>query len=247
MQSAGWTSRTTEYAPVIDRLGADPASPFPDPELALGDPDGLLAWGGDLRPQRLLNAYARGVFPWYAEGQPILWWCPSRRCVVFPDNVHVSRRLQRVLRQGRFHITIDQAFGQVVAGCAQPRPGRESTWITPEMKRAYSRLHLMGHAHSMETWIDGQLVGGIYGLAVGRVFCGESMFSSVSDASKVALVSLCQHLALKGFALLDCQICNPHLVRMGAVEIGRSEFLNLLSEHGGPILGAFEPAGDGVV
>lgn len=216
---------------MVPQLGADPASPFPDPESALEEPDGLLAWGGGLEPERLIAAYKRGIFPWYSGNQPILWWCPARRCVLYPARVHVSRRLGRVLRQGRFTVTADRAFNEVVAGCALPRPGQEATWITPAMMRAYGRMHELGFAHSVEVWSSGQLAGGIYGLAFGRVFSGESMFSTVSDASKVALVLLCRQLDAWGFTLLDCQISNPHLLRMGAGEISRARFLAALREN----------------
>ncbi len=215
---------------MIPRLGTDPASPFPDPESALAEPDGLLAWGGDLDPVRLTNAYHEGIFPWYSEDQPILWWCPSQRCVLVPDRVHVSRRLQRVLRRGEFRVTADTDFAGVVEGCALPRKSQESTWITPAMAEAYLRLHRIGIAHSIEVWHGERLAGGLYGLALGSMFFGESMFSLAADASKVALVTLCRQLHAWNFALLDCQVSNPHLGRMGAVEISRSKFLRILAE-----------------
>jgi leucyl/phenylalanyl-tRNA--protein transferase len=216
---------------MITRLGADPTSPFPNLEDALDQPDGLLAWGGDLAPARLVNAYQQGIFPWYSDDQPILWWCPSQRCVIRPQEVHVSRRLQRALRQKRFRITADQAFAQVVSGCALPRPGQDSTWITPEMSRAYLAMHHLGHAHSIEVWLDKHLVGGIYGLAFGRIFFGESMFSRVTDASKIALVSLCRGLQAWNFTLLDCQLSNPHLLSMGATQISRQQFCRYLQDN----------------
>jgi leucyl/phenylalanyl-tRNA--protein transferase len=219
---------------MVPQLGAGPDSPFPGADTALAHPDGLLAWGGDLEPLRLINAYRQGIFPWYSGDQPILWWHPGQRCVLYPAEVHVSRRLARVLRQGRFSVSADRAFSEVVAGCAVPHPGRESTWITPAMARAYQRMHQLGYGHSVEVWSDGALAGGIYGLSFGRMFFGESMFSRVTDASKVALVLLCRQLQAWNFALLDCQISNPHLLSMGAVNISRARFLALLGEHAGP-------------
>ena len=209
---------------------------FPDPGLALDRPKGLLAVGGDLGPQRLLHAYRRGIFPWFGEGQPILWWSPDPRAVLWPDALRTSRTLRRTLRRGTFGITVDTAFDHVVRGCAAPRAGQDGTWITRGMAAAYGRLHRAGHAHSIECW-DGEcrddecrdgadLAGGLYGVAIGRVFFGESMFSRAADASKVALA----HLCTLGFELIDCQIPNPHLARLGAVEMDRRRFLALLDE-----------------
>ncbi len=209
---------------MIPILGKDPESPFPPTGNALDYPPGLLAAGGDLHPVRLISAYRLGIFPWYSEGQPILWWSPAPRCVIFPSLVHVSRRLRRVHNQGRFKLTIDQAFGDVIESCAGPRPGQNGTWITAEMQSAYIKLHELGVAHSLEVWADDDLAGGIYGLSLGQVFFGESMFSRTRDASKVALVALCKHLQRRGFSLLDCQVSNAHLQSMGAVEISRSRF-----------------------
>lgn len=209
---------------MIPILARDPESPFPPTDQALDYPQGLLAIGGDLSPARLINAYRQGIFPWYAEGQPILWWSPAPRCVIVPDKVHISRRLRRRYNQGRFSLTADQAFAQVIEACAAPRRDQPETWITPEMQTAYNRLHDMGFAHSVEVSIDGELAGGIYGLALGRVFFGESMFSNHTDASKLALVALCLQLHRWGFTLLDCQVSNPHLLRMGALEISRQSF-----------------------
>jgi leucyl/phenylalanyl-tRNA--protein transferase len=216
---------------MIPQLGESADAPFPDPESALRYPDGLLAWGGDLDPQRLRAAYHQGIFPWYCEDQPILWWCPARRAVLFPDAVHVSRRLARVLRQGRFRFTVNRAFEAVITGCAQPRGAQEGTWITADMHHAYLRLHRAGLAHSVEAWQGERLAGGLYGIAMGGVFFGESMFSARRDASKAVLVTLCQHMLRNGYALLDCQISNPHLAAMGAVEIARPRFLRLLRKH----------------
>lgn len=209
---------------MVIRLGAHPESPFPPVETALLEPDGLLAWGGDLRAPRLLNAYRKGIFPWYSQEDPILWWSPSRRCVLDPASVYVSRRLERLLKQGRFKVTADTAFAEVVAGCALPRKDQPTTWITEEMAAAYQALHQLGYAHSVEVWQDGSLAGGIYGVDIGRMFFGESMFSRARDASKVALVSLCRQLEAWDYILLDCQVSNPHLQRQGAREVSREKF-----------------------
>lgn len=209
---------------MIPILARDPESPFPPTDQALDEPQGLLAIGGDLSPARLINAYRQGIFPWYSIGQPIMWWSPAPRCVIVPDRVHVSRRLRRRYNQGRFSLSADQAFAQVVEACAAPRRNQPETWITPDMQAAYNRLHRAGVAHSVEVSVDGELAGGIYGLALGRMFFGESMFSRQVDASKVALVALCRQLHRWGFVLLDCQVSNPHLISMGALEIPRQTF-----------------------
>ena len=209
---------------MIPILAQDPESPFPPAERALEYPPGLLAAGGDLSPARLLNAYRHGIFPWYSEGEPILWWSPAPRCVLFPGQVYVSSRLKRRYNQGRFTLSADQAFADVIRACAEPRRGQPQTWITADMIGAYTRLHELGAAHSVEVWLDGELAGGLYGLALGRVFFGESMFSSHTDASKIALVALCRQLQQWDFTLLDCQVSNPHLASMGAVDISRGEF-----------------------
>lgn len=214
----------------LPRLGDDPLAPFPDPDSALKSPNGLLAWGGDLHPQRLLLAYRSGIFPWYSSGQPVLWWSPAPRCVIFPSQVHLSRRTRRRYNSGGFRLTADTAFDEVISACAAPRSYETGTWITPGMSTAYARLHRMGHAHSLEVWRNGTLCGGIYGLAIGSVFFGESMFSRSADASKIALVALCRQLAGWSYGLLDCQVANPHLFRMGAVEISRDAFRDWL-EH----------------
>jgi leucyl/phenylalanyl-tRNA---protein transferase len=201
---------------------------FPPPEYA--DPDGLLAVGGDLSPERLLLAYSMGIFPWYGEETPILWWSPHPRLVLFPDELKVSRSLQRVIRKGTFQVTMDSAFPDVIAECAQVRlKNREGTWIVPEMSAAYCRLHALGYAHSVETWRQGELVGGLYGLALGRVFYGESMFTKRSDASKVALVHLVHLLSSWHFEMIDCQLTTRHLLSLGAREIPRREFLRRLA------------------
>ncbi len=214
---------------------------FPDVALALDKPDGLLAVGGNLFTATLLNAYRHGIFPWYGDGQPILWWSPNPRAVLYPDRLIVSRSLKKRLRQGRFEVTLDHAFSDVIQACALPRdrsatdqassqgndPG---TWITSEMQAAYQQMHNLGHAHSVEAWRDGVLVGGLYGIAIGRVFFGESMFSRASDASKVALAHLVQQLKQWQFSLIDCQISSDHLTRLGAENIERTTFTDHL-EH----------------
>ena len=202
--------------------------PFPHPDRALTEPDGLLAAGGNLTPRRLLRAYRMGIFPWYSADQPILWWSPDPRLVLLPECLKVSRSLRKTLRKGLLAITADTAFEQVVAACAGPRQGEPGTWITSEMFRAYCRLHRLGHAHSIETWQQGELVGGLYGVALGQVFYGESMFSWISDASKIALVALAAQLQRWEFAVIDCQVTTAHLLSMGAVDIPRSSFLQLL-------------------
>ncbi len=216
---------------MIPQLGADPAAEFPDPSLAMESPDGLLAWGGDLDPVRLGNAYHNGIFPWYSDDQPILWWSPSARCVLFPQDVHVSRRLQRQVTQRKFRLSADCAFEEVIEGCALPRETQDSTWITLGMIEAYCRMYRMGIAHSIEVWEDDELAGGIYGLSFGKVFFGESMFSRARDASKVALACLCRQLENWGFAMLDCQVSNPHLQSMGAIDIPRETFLSILAAN----------------
>ena len=213
---------------MIPILGSDPESPFPPADQALDNPQGLLATGGDLSPARLVNAYRHGIFPWYCDDEPILWWSPSPRCVLFPHRVHVSRRLRRRYNQGLFSLTADQAFSQVIEACAEPRQNQRGTWISAEMLAAYIHLHKLGFAHSVEVWVDDELVGGIYGLALGQVFFGESMYSKRDDSSKIALVALCHQLQQWDFKLLDCQISNPHLLSMGAVEIPRVEFCQYL-------------------
>lgn len=197
---------------------------FPDPLLA--DSDGLLAVGGDLSPERLLLAYRLGIFPWYSNATPILWWSPDPRLVLYPDELKVSKSLSRVLKKNRFHITADCAFAQVIRECgAVRRQKQEDTWLVPAMITAYCHLHQLGFAHSIEAWRDDHLVGGLYGIALGRVYFGESMFSRETDASKVALVHLVQHLSRQGCQLIDCQVSTRHLQSLGAREIPRREFL----------------------
>lgn len=206
--------------------GAD--TPFADPSRALREPDGLLAIGADLSPPRLLDAYRRGIFPWFGDGEPILWWSPDPRCVFDNDSVHVARSLRRQLRSSPWVLTVDRAFGAVIRACAAPRAGQSGTWIVAPMIEAYEVLHRLGHAHSVEVWDGTRLVGGIYGVAVGRMFCGESMFSAASGGSKAALLGLRRLLAGWGMPLLDAQVSNPHLLAQGAVTLPRDRFLQRL-------------------
>lgn len=204
---------------------------FPDPRWA--DADGLLAVGGDLAPQRLVLAYRLGIFPWYGEGDPILWWSPDPRCVLLPDQVHVSRRLERIIRQGRFRLTCNRAFARVVEACADVRTAKgEQTWLIAEMRDAYQGLHDLGYAHSVEAWLEDELVGGLYGVALGKFFFGESMFHLQANASKVLLAQLARYLGSEGFVLLDCQVPNPHLLSMGATHLSREAFLGRLAAGG---------------
>jgi leucyl/phenylalanyl-tRNA--protein transferase len=220
-REVAWRRRMTIY-----RLFEEPV--FPDPAEA--DPDGLLAIGGDLSPERLVAAYAGGIFPWYAENSPILWWSPDPRLVLEPAALHVPTSLRRVLNACGYGFSLDCAFSQVISACARtPRPGQNGTWIVPEMLTAYERLHQLGLAHSAEVWSGERLVGGVYGVALGSVFFGESMFYAEKDASKVAFVLLARWLAAKGCSLIDCQQTTPHLQRFGAQEISRLEFLRRLN------------------
>ena len=197
---------------------------FPDPALA--EPDGLLAIGGDLSTERLLLAYQNGIFPWYSEGDPILWYTPHERCVIFPDRVNMSKSMQKVIKMGAFSITENQSFAEVIVNCAEtPRIGQDGTWITTEMQNAYLTLHKKGIAQSIEVWRENELVGGLYGVLIGQVFCGESMFSRASNASKMALIYLAQRPHLQ---LIDCQLPNEHLLSMGAEMISRQEYMKIL-------------------
>ena len=202
---------------------------FPDPYNAPGDYP--LAIGGDLSPERLIFAYSLGIFPWYSEDEPILWWSPDPRMVLFPDELKISRSLKKVLKNKGFEVRFNTAFEDVIKNCATvKRKGQDGTWLTPEMIEAYIRLHKLGFAHSVETYLDGKLVGGLYGVAIGGVFFGESMFHKVSDASKVAFVHLVKRLKEKGFDIIDCQQSTPHMARFGAREIPRKEFLDIISK-----------------
>lgn len=206
-------------------------TPFPPSSSALHDPNGLLAAGADFTPERLLQAYSRGIFPWYDETQPILWWTPDPRMVLYPGRLHVSRRLARALRNTPYDVTADTAFEQVMQRCAAPRPNQDGTWITPELTEGFLRMHRLGYAHSVEIWDNEALVGGIYGLAIGRVFFGESMFSGKTNGSKFAIYHLCQHLRQHEFALIDCQVSSPHLETLGCEEISRAAFEQQLEVH----------------
>lgn len=201
---------------------------FPPVAKALTEPNGLLAAGGDLTPARLLAAYKQGIFPWYQDGQPILWWSPDPRAVLWPAGLKISRSLRRSLRTRGFELRVDTAFARVVAECAEPRRYGGGTWITAEMAEAYEKLHELGWAHSFETWADRRLVGGLYGVAIGRVFFGESMFTRVTDASKAALVNGVDFLRGRGVELIDCQVASAHVRSLGAVDVPRAEFLALL-------------------
>jgi leucyl/phenylalanyl-tRNA--protein transferase len=216
--SLPWLSQTdTQFPPVSQALS-----------------DGLLAAGGDLSPERLLSAYRQGIFPWFNADSPILWWSPDPRMVLIPEQVKLSKSLKRTLKKQPYTVTFDQAFSAVMLACAQPRDdpqeGESGTWIHPDMIHAYTQLHQQGHAHSVECWDDGRLVGGLYGVAIGRVFFGESMFSIARDSSKIALVTLCQQLQHWGIPLIDCQLYSEHLASMGATEIDRQDFIDTLNQ-----------------
>lgn len=200
-------------------------SPFPPLDAALGDPNGLLAAGGDLSPERLIAAYSHGIFPWYNEAQPILWWSPDPRMVLFLDEFKIPRSLQKTLRQRRFELRADTAFRAVMEACAEPRAGQSGTWISPPVVDAYTRLHRMGYAHSVEAWRNGQLVGGLYGVAIGRMFFGESMFSARTNGSKIAIAHLAAQLDHWGFPLIDCQLETEHLSSLGASLMPRAQFV----------------------
>lgn len=204
---------------------------FPSPELALSEPNGLLAIGGSLHPKRLLAAYYDGIFPWFNAEDPILWWSPDPRAVFLPGELKISRSLKKSLKKHPWRVTINHAFADVMAGCAQPRKKQRDTWITQEIQLAYLEMHSQGHAHSVEVWMEDRLVGGLYGLAVGKVFCGESMFHRETDASKLAMMALHEHLLNHDFKLLDAQIMNPHLESLGAREVSRTAFLSLLKRY----------------
>jgi len=209
----------------------NPEQDFPPVNKALHEPDGLLAVGGDLSKQRLLNAYRHGIFPWYNPGEPILWWSPDPRLVLFPDKLIVSRSLRKTMRKNIFLITFDQAFNEVIAACAKPRKDAAGTWITEEINQAYNELHNLGIAHSAEAWLNGELVGGLYGIALGQVFFGESMFHTKTDASKVVFATLVEQLKFLNYQLIDCQVHTQHLESFGAQEIDRSEFTKLLDQY----------------
>lgn len=203
---------------------------FPNPEHALPEPNGLLAIGGDLTPERMIQAYQQGIFPWYSPHQPILWWSPDPRGILHTDQVYINRSLRKVIRKNPFRFTIDHAFSDVVQACASPRTYSDDTWISADLISTYRLLHQQGIAHSIEVWLDTQLVGGLYGLVIGKLFCGESMFHRVPNASKLAFVSLCQHMQRHNAPLIDCQMENAYLETMGVQECPRSVFLSQLRQ-----------------
>lgn len=210
----------------------DPIScEFPPISSALDDPNGLLAAGGDLSPQRLLNAYGMGIFPWFNPGEPILWWSPDPRCSIEPERIHLSRSLKKAIRKTDFKLSFDRNFEAVVKACSKPRQYSEETWISAEMQTAYLKLHNLGHAHSVELWQDNQLCGGLYGIAIGKLFFGESMFSKHDNCSKIAFAFFARQLQKWGYALIDCQIENAHLTSMGAQNIPRAEFQHYLDNY----------------
>ena len=205
-------------------------TPFPPIAKALKSPNGLLCAGGDLSPERLVDAYSHGIFPWFSDGDPILWWSPDPRMVLYPDELRVSRSLRKTVAKGAYETRYDTAFREVMQACAAPRDGQGGTWIVPEMVDAYTRLHERGLAHSVESWLDGELAGGLYGVALGKVFFGESMFTRAPDASKVALVQLVERLKAGGYRVIDCQQATAHLRSLGAREIPRKAFAQLVRE-----------------
>ena len=211
----------------------EPGEPLPDPKHALREPNGLLAAGRDLGVERLIQAYSNGIFPWYSDGQPVLWWSPSPRMVLFLDEFAVSRSLRKTLRrharEGRWRVTLDRDFESVMRECAMPRPGQEGTWITGEMRAAYLAMHRAGLAHSVEVWCEDELIGGLYGVSIGRMFYGESMFARRADASKAALAALVSLLRTAGFSVIDCQQNTTHLASLGAREISRDQFLRIVT------------------
>ena len=204
---------------------------FPDVNKALDDPDGLLAMGGDLSPQRVINAYRNGIFPWFSDGEPILWWSPSKRAVIKPNFCHISKSMKRLLKKNNFTVTINSAFSEVINMCAQPRESQAETWITDSMIDAYIKLHQQGFAHSVEVWQEHKLVGGLYGICIGTLFCGESMFSKVSNSSKVAFIALNQHLSRFQGSLIDCQMQTAHLNSLGVEELPREQFITYLQQY----------------
>jgi leucyl/phenylalanyl-tRNA--protein transferase len=206
-----------------------PADPFPSVEHALDNPEGLLAAGGSLTMKRLVEAYRCGIFPWFNEGDPILWWSPDPRTVLRPSEVHVSHSLKKRLKKPSYFITLDRAFSRVLDGCAAPRPGDSGTWLSPAMRRAYSALHNAGLAHSVEVWMDGELAGGVYGVAIGRMFFGESMFARRTDASKIGIVVLAAQLDRWAFPMIDCQLETAHLMSLGAEHLSRRKFVAEIS------------------
>lgn len=215
---------------MLSVLPADSVN-FPDPHLALDEPNGLLAVGGDLSVERLKEAYSRGIFPWFSDEDPLLWWSPDPRGVIFPDNLHISRSLAKFARRCGYTYSFNSAFEQVISACAEQRAELEGTWITDDMLEGYCDMHDAGYAHSVEVWHNDNLVGGLYGVLSGRIFSGESMFHRADNASKLALIALSNHLTPAGLQLIDCQMPTPHLESLGAVAIPRHQFLSLLELH----------------
>ncbi|MDO6513354.1 MULTISPECIES: leucyl/phenylalanyl-tRNA--protein transferase [unclassified Neptuniibacter] len=209
----------------------NPSDSFPPIEQALDEPNGLLAAGGDLSQERLVSAYRAGIFPWYSPGEPILWWSPDPRCVLIPSQIHISKSMRKRLKKKDYTVVFNRNFAKVIDACSAPRRGEDGTWITNEMKDAYCNLHKKGLAHSVEVYIDDELVGGLYGLAIGKLFFGESMFSKVKDASKIAFITMVGQLEKWGYALVDCQVSNDHLFSLGATEINRREFQLYLDQY----------------
>lgn len=207
------------------------SDPFPSIDKALVDPNGLLAAGGGLTKQRLISAYRSGIFPWYSPGEPVLWWSPDPRCVLIPDQLHISRSMRKRLKRKDYEVYFDRDFPAVIEACSEPRGDGEGTWITREMKHAYCGLHEQGMAHSIEVYIENQLVGGLYGIAMGKLFFGESMFSRSRDASKIAFIKMVEQLRNWGYVLIDCQVSNDHLFTLGATEIARDEFMSYLDQY----------------
>lgn len=204
---------------------------FPDTNLALSDPDGLLAMGGDLNPQRIIAAYRHGIFPWFSKGQPILWWSPSQRAIIKPNLVHIGRSMKKIIGQNNFTVSVNHAFHDVIHACAAPRAYQDETWITFDMIAAYQQLHQQGLAHSIEVWRGDKLVGGLYGLCIGSVFCGESMFSKEDNSSKIAFIALCQHFDSFGGQLIDCQILTKHLQSFAVKNDSRVNFINYINQY----------------
>lgn len=204
---------------------------FPPVHTALTEPNGLIAAGGDLSADRLIQAYRHGIFPWYNQGEPILWWSPNPRCVLYPDQIHLSHSFKKAAKKANIKLTFDACFDTVVERCSEPRADSEGTWISPAMKAAYAELNTLGVAHSVEVWQEDTLIGGLYGLAIGPFFFGESMFSRASNGSKFAMASLAKQLNRWGYKLIDCQVTNPHLMSMGAIEIERRQFSQQLHSH----------------
>lgn len=207
------------------------SDPFPPIDQAIDDPNGLLAAGGSLSKQRLVDAYRRGIFPWYSPGEPILWWSPDPRCVLIPDQIHISRSMRKRLKKKDYRVVFDQDFPAVIDACSAPRRDADGTWISNQMKEAYCALHREGIAHSVEVYIDDELVGGLYGLSMGKLFFGESMFSRAKDTSKIAFIVMVEQLQKWGYALIDCQVSNDHLFSLGATEISRDEFQCYLDRY----------------